>query len=214
MAWTPIEFQVTEGTGPDAVTYNLLSFASVESVVPVAYGEDEADRMAWLNASTEIKELELAAATSRINRLVFLGERIAADQPLEWPRRNVVVYGQALPDGELPGAVERATGLLAIRFLTAGTRNRPTPATTSGTRETKRIVAGKVEIEYKTGVEYEADTRIIQDQDVIDILNPYLLEPLVHPTHHDIVGESTDATFFGAGFSASRKSTFNIGDKD
>lgn len=134
----------------------------------------------WQALSDEIKTDFLIAATYRIDGLTFLGVRSDPDQIGEWPRNDIVLANMTdpLPDDFFPRALTEACAFLAGTFAidpTHSSTNHPSQPNI----HIKKVKSGDDEIEYADFTEVAIDNRPIRDEDVISLLNPYLIEALV-----------------------------------
>ena len=74
----------------------------------------------WASASTEDKEYALIKAADFIETTYsqsFKGSRVSADQPLSFPRSDIVLYGFDLAEDAIPESLIEAQTRLALKSL-------------------------------------------------------------------------------------------------
>lgn len=115
-------FTVEDGTGvADSNSYATVAFVD-------AYFLERAVT-AWTGVDS-VKEAALIRATDYIEARYgyrFIGEQVATDQSLSWPRYNAGDYDET----EIPVKLQRATAEYALRALSAALA--PDPTVDSGT---------------------------------------------------------------------------------
>jgi len=72
----------------------------------------------------------------------FIGSKSTKDQPLQWPRDNVVIDGHYYESTEIPNVLKKAQMEIAISIDEGNGPNSPVG------RETKREKVGDIEVEY------------------------------------------------------------------
>lgn len=128
---------VEDGTGGNP---NANSYASVETLRAYAKARGES-----VPSSNPECEALLLKAMDYMRGLNFVGDRASRDQPLDWPRKNVVVEGFRYSSTELPRQLEQAQCALAI--AAQRTELLPTtPANTSGPVIEKTV--GPITVKY------------------------------------------------------------------
>jgi len=70
----------------DATPAGAAANSYVSEAAAAAYFDGCQDADAWLNASPGARQRVLVAATTRLDRMSWLGERSTTTQRLEWPR--------------------------------------------------------------------------------------------------------------------------------
>jgi hypothetical protein len=114
------------------------------------------------------KSILLVAATRRLDQLRWAGQKTGgATQETEWPRTGVSYPdGTAVPDDDVPLAVEQACCLLAGTInITATTAN----AGSSGSN-IKRVKAGSAEVEFFKPI----DGVDLQDETAFNLIKAFL----------------------------------------
>ena len=98
----------------------------------------------------------------------FKGERVAADQALSWPRKDVYLYGslEPLPDNQIPKALKNAQCQLAVDLV-----NNDLQPTDQG-KEVQTETVGPLSTTY-----FRSGTSVAQPAKALA-----LLEPLFHST--------------------------------
>lgn len=102
---------------------------------------------AWTALSDTQKGQRLVAATRRLDQLRWLGAKTGGDaaQPNAFPRTGLVYAdGTAVPDDEVPLAVEQACCLLAGTIAI----NAAASQAGSSASNTRRVKAGSAEVEF------------------------------------------------------------------
>ncbi|MEO0497940.1 MAG: DnaT-like ssDNA-binding protein [Pseudomonadota bacterium] len=142
--------------------------AGAESYISVAAASTYlADRgyEAWGDTSDPSRERALRLATdymAQAYRGRWRGQRVASDQPLDWPRRQIVADGYYVEPNSIPQDIQRACALLALRSLDGD-------LTPDLARKTLRESVGSIE------VEYDGDERTNPYRAVERLLSPYLM---------------------------------------
>ena len=135
----------------------------------------------WSQQPDTTKQELLIAASRRVDALLFIGEKTASDQPLEWPRTDV----PGVADNVIPARVEQAAILLASTFISTpeGTE------TGQAGSQVKSIKAGSVEIVNFSSVERSVQGTSgnshldsLVDQRAALLLQPYVLHPAAAAT--------------------------------
>lgn len=129
---------------------------------------DPVRKATWEALSADDKKIRLVAATRRLDHFSWAGEKAGGSvQELAFPRKNMThPDGTAVPDNDVPKAVEIATILLAGSIaITAADAD----IGTSGSNE-KRLKAGPAEIEFFRPV----DGKALQDETAFEYIKPYL----------------------------------------
>lgn len=125
-------------------TVDYLAYASVAEADPYL-AVDPVRAAAWAAKSADQKGGLLVAASRRLDLLSYPGERTVGTQERAWPRSGVTLPdGSAVPDDEVPVALEEATILLAG---TLASTPAAAQAGTSGSNR-KRVKAGSAEVEF------------------------------------------------------------------
>lgn len=142
--------------------------AGAESYISVADADtwhDDRGNTAWAALSTAAKEAALRKATDYMLQVYgrrWAGDRVDADQGLDWPRSGVEAHGFDVASDAVPAAVARACAELALRASTAD-------LTPDVTRVTLRETVGPI------SVEYDPNGSPLPDYQSIDnMLAPYL----------------------------------------
>lgn len=127
-------------------TVDYVSYASVAEA-DAYLAVDPVRSAAWAALSTDQKGQKLVAATRRLDQLNWNGQKTGTDaaQPNAWPRTGLTYPdGTAVPDDEVPQAVEDACCLLAGSIAI----NAKAAESGSSASNTKRVKAGTAEVEF------------------------------------------------------------------
>ena len=91
---------------------NYVSYASVAEA-DIFLEIDPLRGPEWRKLTEPEKGRHLVAATRRVDLEEYIGEKTVTSQVNQWPRRNAICDGVAIPDNVAPRQVEYATIIIA-----------------------------------------------------------------------------------------------------
>ena len=164
---------------------DYISYASLDEANAILT-IDPIRRTTWAGLDDDARMRNLIASTDRLDLLSWLGKKAGgASQQNAFPRDDLTYAdGTAVPDDDVPYAVERACALLAGSIAL-----RPAQADqgSSGQR-ISQIRAGSVQIQYFRDTE-AVDGKPLQDETVHQLIRQWLGGDGFHPP----VAGGTDA---------------------
>lgn len=105
----------------DATPSGAAANSYLTVAVAQAYFDGRRNADAWTSAATSAREQALVMATSRLDRVLWLGRKSQSTQRLEWPRAGVVDRaGVSYDSAVAPRPIQEATCEVALDLLVNG----------------------------------------------------------------------------------------------
>lgn len=128
------------------ITLNTIDYVSYASVAEAdaRLAVDPVRSAAWLALTDDAKGINLVAATNRLDYERYSGTKEVNSQENKWPRIGATCNSTAIPDGDIPLELEKATILLAGTIAITPTAS----SAGSASSNIKRAKAGSAEVEF------------------------------------------------------------------
>jgi hypothetical protein len=158
--------------GPSANSYQSLAEG-------LAYASTRLGGSKFTDADIETQKAAMVTAVRNIDANVYRGQRVSADQALQFPRANIYLGGIALATDRNPQFVKFAQMEEAIALIEAAGDNVDNPLAATGLEEFRALRVGDINIDMR---DPDADnpSRTLLSKLAYRYLQPYLLTQFVN----------------------------------